>query len=149
MIRILVMCSGNSIRSQIAEGYFSHFGKGIIEVKSAGIHATYVHPLAIQVMQEKLIDISQHISTDFRDIVEQEFDYVITLSEGAMKHCKAFPSRFGNAHWDVIDPTSENGSIKDIMKSFRKVRDSIEERVLEFITKNEIKIDKRNSASIR
>ncbi|MFC1477569.1 arsenate reductase ArsC [candidate division KSB1 bacterium] len=136
--KILVVCSSNSIRSQIAEGFFKHFCNNSIEVMSAGIQASYVHPLAIAVMQEKAIDLSQQTSTDIRDLLNIHFDYVITVCENAKKLCPQFSNNTVTEHWDIRDPSAVSGDNEAIMRSFREVRDDIEKRVLTFLYQNNL-----------
>ncbi|MFC1556887.1 arsenate reductase ArsC [candidate division KSB1 bacterium] len=137
LIKILVVCTGNSIRSQIAEGFFRYYCDDSFDVQSCGIQSTYVHPLAIATMKEKSIDLSQSLSTDIRDYLDQHFDYIITLSDIAKKLIQDLNQNSSRLeHWDVPDPTSFNGDADTITEKFREIRDIIEKKVIQFLKKN-------------
>ncbi len=128
-IRILVLCTGNSCRSQIAEGLFRHSGGDQIDVYSAGLEPKGVNPRAIQVMREIGIDISKHRSKHLSQYLGQSFDYVITVCDNAAANCPVFPGEGSKLHWPFADPAEATGSEDQIMNSFRKVRDEIALRV--------------------
>ena len=134
--KILVVCTGNSIRSQIAEGFFRYYCDDSCDVQSCGIQGTYVHPLAIATMKEKSIDLSQSLSTDIRDYLDQRFDYLITLSDIAKKLVQNLNQNSSRLeHWDVHDPTSFNGDADTLTEKFREIRDIIEKNVIQFLKK--------------
>ncbi|MFC1555581.1 arsenate reductase ArsC [candidate division KSB1 bacterium] len=136
---ILVLCTSNSIRSQIAEAFFRKYGSDKINVLSGGIMPSYVHPLAIAMMNELSIDISQQTSKDLREFLDCHFDYVITLSETVKEHCPKFPNNTIYLHWDIPDPTAFRGGDKDMLNTFREVRSTIEENVQNFLNDNGLK----------
>lgn len=133
MKRILVLCTGNSCRSQIAEGYLKHFSKGKAEVYSAGIETHGVNPKAIAVMKEDEIDISKHTSNNIVEYHDIDFDYVITVCDNAKEQCPVFPSSAKQFHYNFPDPAKANGSEEEIMQQFRNVRDEIKEYSEEFV----------------
>lgn len=126
-MRILVLCTGNSCRSQIAEGYLKKFLKGRAEVFSAGIETHGVNPRAIKIMAEDGIDISGQTSNNVAEYSGISFDYVITVCENAKENCPVFPSSAIRFHHDFPDPAKTKGTEKEIMESFRNVRDEIRE----------------------
>jgi len=135
MNRVLFLCTTNSCRSQIAEGILKIMGKDDFEVHSAGVKATSVHPLAIQVMREEGIDISNQKSNVVSEFMGQEFDYVVTLcGVNAKSACPVFVGKAKNRlHWDFSDPAEAEGSQDEKLEVFRKVRDQIRTRTEEFI----------------
>lgn len=133
MKKVLVLCTGNSCRSQIAEGYLRHFAAGGAEVYSAGVETHGVNPRAIATMKEDGIDISSHTSNnmeEYRDIV---FDYVITVCDNAKERCPFFPSSAQKLHYNFPDPAKAAGSEVEIMAQFRAVREQIKEYSKNFI----------------
>lgn len=125
--RFLVLCTGNSCRSQIMEGWLRHFGNDFTEVKSAGIETHGVNPRAIKVMQEAGIDISMHTSNNIEEYLEEEFDVVITVCDHANESCPIFPSTAKKIHHNFSDPAKATGSEEEILEEFRKVRDQIKD----------------------
>lgn len=125
MKKMLVLCTGNSCRSQIMEGWLRHFGKGEIDVKSAGIETHGVNPRAIKVMGESGIDISLHTSNNIDEYLDESFDLVITVCDHANETCPVFPSNAQKIHHNFEDPAKATGSEEEILNSFRKVRDQI------------------------
>lgn len=132
-LRVLVLCTGNSCRSQMAEGFFRHYGKGTIEVESAGISPSFVNPNAIRVMQEVGIDISGHTSDPVEEYFGQEWDYVITVCGNAEERCPVFPGKTNRLHWPFDDPAHAVGSEEEVLGMFRRVRDEIGEKVREWV----------------
>lgn len=125
--QVLVLCTGNSCRSQIAEGYFRYFAGDNVDIRSAGIETHGVNPRAIAVMKEDGIDISHHVSShvdEFRDIT---FDYVITVCDHARESCPHLPTVARVFHHNFTDPAKAEGSEEEIGQIFRKVRDEIKE----------------------
>ncbi len=130
--RVLILCTGNSCRSQMAEGFFKKYRKDWV-VKSAGIAPAGLNPLAVKVMYEKGIDISSQESKSVQKFVKQSFDYVITVCENARESCPLFPGRAEYIHWDIEDPSFAGGSHESILKKFREARDKIEKHILDFL----------------
>ena len=134
--RVLVLCTGNSCRSQMAEGFLRHLGGDRFEVFSAGIKPTEVNPLAIKVMAEVGIDISSHRSKSAMEFIRQQFDYVITVCDNAKQTCPVFPGKYKKIHWDLEDPAEASGSEEDRLVVFRKIRDQIQNNISEFLAAN-------------
>ncbi len=134
--RVLVLCTGNSCRSQMAEGFLRHLGGDRFEVFSAGIKPTEVNPLAIKVMAEVSIDISSHRSKSAMEFIRQQFDYVITVCDNAKQTCPVFPGKYKKIHWDLEDPAEASGSEEDRLVVFRKIRDQIQKNISEFLVAN-------------
>lgn len=131
--KVLILCTGNSARSQMAEGLMREMGGDNFEVASAGISPTQVRPEAIEVMKEIGIDISQHFSKDVDRFVADRFDYVITVCNNANEHCPVFPGRAERIHWDFEDPALVEGNEAARLNAFRKARNQIRERLETFI----------------
>jgi arsenate reductase len=125
MKKILVLCTGNSCRSQIAEGYLRQFAGNKAEVYSAGVETHGVNPRAIQVMKEDGIDISHHTSNNVNEYKDIDFDYVITVCDNAKERCPYFPSKAKKFHYNFPDPAKAKGTEVDVMQQFRKVREMI------------------------
>ena len=136
MKKILVLCTGNSCRSQIAEGYLNHFAAGKAVVYSAGVETHGVNPKAIQVMHEDGIDISQHTSNNVNEYRDIDFDFVITVCDNAKERCPYFPSSAKKFHYNFPDPAKSTGTEEKIMQHFREVRDMIKRYSKEFVTDN-------------
>lgn len=127
MLKVLVLCTGNSCRSQMAEGYLRYFGKDNLEVYSAGIETHGVNPRAIQVMREDGIDISKHTSNHVDEYADIKFDWVITVCDNAKENCPYFPGNVKRLHHNFPDPAKATGSEEQILKSFRQTRDLIKD----------------------
>jgi arsenate reductase len=125
MIKILVLCTGNSCRSQIAEGYLRHFAGDKAEVYSAGVETHGVNPRAIAVMAEDGIDISGHTSNHIDEYRDIAFDFVITVCDHAREVCPYFPTDARQFHHNFPDPAKVVGSEAEIMAAFREVREMI------------------------
>lgn len=126
MKRILILCTGNSARSQMAEGWLRHMMGDRAEVASAGLQPSVVHPLAIAVMRERGIDISHHRSKHMNEFLHQAWDTVITVCDQAAEHCPVFPGKAQRIHWSFPDPAAAEGSEEEKLQVFRTVRDAIE-----------------------
>ncbi len=124
-LRVLFLCTGNSCRSQMAEGWARHLKSEQIEAFSAGIEPKGVNPRAIQVMKEVGVDISGQRSKHVRELLDQPFDYVVTLCGGAREACPVFPSNAKLRHVRFEDPAAATGTDEEILSVFRKVRDQI------------------------
>jgi arsenate reductase len=133
MLKIMFLCTGNSCRSQMAEGFAREFGRGLLDVHSAGLLATRVHPRAIMVMNEAGIDISGQYSKEIEEEFLRQMDIVITLCGNAEASCPATPSVLKRLHWPINDPVGTVGSEDEILKAFRTARDEIREKVKDFI----------------
>lgn len=132
MKRILVLCTGNSARSQMGDGLFRHEGGGTYEVESAGTKPSLVRPEAIAAMQEIGIDISGHRSKSVDEFTGQQFDYVVTVCDNARDVCPVFPAGTERVHWSFEDPAAVEGSEEVRLSAFRRIRDQIQERVKVF-----------------
>lgn len=133
MKRILVLCTGNSARSQMGEGLFRHEGHGKYEVVSAGTNPTSVRPEAIFVMKEIGIDISGHRSKSVAEFSGQRFDYIVTVCDSARDRCPVFPGAAERIHWSLEDPAAVEGTEEERLTAFRRIRDQLREQVQTFI----------------
>jgi arsenate reductase (thioredoxin) len=131
--RVLILCTGNSARSQMAEGLLRHDSGDRFEVCSAGTKPGLVRPEAIKVMRELGIDISGHRSKSVDEFSGQEFDYVITVCDNANESCPVFPGRTRRVHWGFEDPAEVKGDEATRVAVFRRVRDEIREKLAGFI----------------
>ena len=132
-IKVMFLCTGNSCRSQMAEGFARALGKGLIDPYSAGIMAAGVHPRAIAVMKELNIDISHQKSTVIDEKLLKTMNVVITLCGNAEEACPRTPPEIKRIHWPINDPVGTWGSDMKIMKEFRRARDEIRKKVDDFI----------------
>ncbi|QNL49813.1 arsenate reductase ArsC [Olivibacter sp. SDN3] len=139
MKKILVLCTGNSCRSQIAEAYLKHFAEGKAEIYSAGVETHGVNPRAIAIMKEVSIDISSHTSNNIDEYAGINFDYVITVCDNARERCPYFPSRAIKLHHNFSDPAKAVGTEAKIMEQFRNVRERIKQYSQEFIGRHIIR----------
>jgi len=134
MKRVLILCTGNSCRSQMAEGLWQTLGEGRWESFSAGSKPSgYVHPMALRAMQERGIDLASARSKSVDEFAGQPFDLVITVCDNAKAACPVFPGAAEQRHWPFDDPADAVGSDEEKMKFFRRVRDEIEERISVFL----------------
>jgi arsenate reductase len=133
MKNILVLCTGNSCRSQIAEGYLRHFAGNTATIYSAGSETHGVNPKAIQVMAEDGIDIGQHTSNNVDEYITIPFDYVITVCDNANEACPFFPGNVERFHHNFPDPAKATGDAEQVMNEFRSVRDLIKIYAEDFI----------------
>ena len=136
MTNILVLCTGNSCRSQLAEGYLRHFAGDKANVYSAGIETHGVNPKAIQVMAEDGIDISKHTSNNVNEYVDIPFDYVITVCDNAKENCPYFPTNAEKFHYNFPDPAKATGTPEEVMNQFRLVREMIKTYAQDFVAKH-------------
>lgn len=127
------ICTGNSCRSQMAEGFAKHYGNGKFEVYSGGIEAHGLNPKAVKVMSEIGIDISNQTSDLINEDILFKSDYVITLCGDARDKCPVLPPSIKNIHWGLDDPAKATGSEEEILNKFREVRDIIEKKVKNLI----------------
>lgn len=133
--RVLFLCTANSCRSQMAEGFLRHLAADRFEAASAGAQATRVNPDAVRVMKEAGVDISTHRSKDVSEFQGQRFTYVIRVCDRAKETCPIFLGAFRYFDWGLDDPAAAQGSDEERLAVFRRVRDEIEEQVREFIAK--------------
>ena len=132
-IRVLILCTGNSARSQMAEGMLRHDGGADFLVESAGIEPGFVRPEAIETMREIGLDISGHRSKSIDEFAPQPFDYVITVCDNAKQNCPAFPAATRRVHWSIEDPAVVSGNQQTRLTAFRAARDDLRERLKAFI----------------
>ena len=130
--RVLVLCTGNSARSQMAEGLLRSSGGNRFDVCSAGTKPGIVRPEAIAVMAELGIDLSGHRSKHVREFEGQNFDYVITVCDDAKESCPVFPGNTRRIHWSFPDPAAVDGNEMERLAAFRRVRDSLAETLRDF-----------------
>lgn len=133
MKNILVLCTGNSCRSQIAEGYLKHFAGDKVNIYSAGIETHGVNPRAIKTMAEDNIDISNHTSNHVDEYANITFDYVITVCDNANEACPFFPGNVKRSHYNFPDPAKARGTEGEVMNAFRQVREQIKAYTREFV----------------
>lgn len=131
--RVLFLCTHNSARSQMAEGFLRSLAGDRFEVASAGTRATRVHPLAIRAMADVGIDLGGHTSKAVDDLVEQPWDHVITVCDAANETCPLFPEECSRLHWSFEDPSRATGSDHERLEVFRRVRDQIRRRITDWI----------------
>ena len=139
MINILVLCTGNSCRSQIAHGYLEYFtNQKKIKIYSAGVETHGVNPKAITIMQEDGIDISHHNSNNIDEYFDIPFDYVITVCDNAKERCPFFPTKAVKLHYNFPDPAKATGTEIEITNEFRLVREMIKQYCKDFIEDNNL-----------
>jgi arsenate reductase len=132
-IRVLILCTGNSARSQMAEGLLRHEGGEEFVVESAGIEPSFVRPEAIEVMREIGIDISNQRSKSVDEFIKQPFDVVITVCDNARQNCPVLPGGARQLHWNLRDPAAVEGDVKTRLEEFREIRDELRNHLREFI----------------
>jgi arsenate reductase (thioredoxin) len=132
---VLFICTANSCRSQMAEGFLRHLGGDHFEAASAGARPTHLNADAVRVMQERGIDISKHHSKDVTEFWKQRVHYVITVCDKAKETCPIFPFALTKLHWSLEDPAAAEGTEAQRLAVFRRIRDEIEGRVLDFVAK--------------
>jgi arsenate reductase len=131
--KVLVLCTGNSARSQMAEGILRWLSKGEMEVHSAGTHPSQVHPFAIAVMKELGVDISGQRSKSVDEFKSEKFDTVITVCDLANESCPIFPGAPERIHFSFEDPAAAEGTDEEKLKTFRRVRDELMQRLRLFL----------------
>ncbi|UAY53147.1 arsenate reductase ArsC [Ferruginibacter albus] len=136
MKKILVLCTGNSCRSQIAEGYLRFFAGDKAAVYSAGVETHGVNPKAIATMKEDGMDISHHTSNNVNEYTNIDFDFVITVCDNAKERCPVLPSNARKFHYNFPDPAKATGTEEEINEQFKKVRGMIKEYCREFVKNN-------------
>jgi arsenate reductase len=131
--RVLILCTGNSARSQMAEGLLRRMAGGQMEVFSAGTQTSVVNPLAVRAMADRGLDISGHRSKHLSEFQAQPFDYVITVCDRAAESCPIFPGPAERLHWDFPDPAAAQGSEAERLATFVQVRDAIEAQLKQWL----------------
>ncbi|MFQ6607872.1 MAG: arsenate reductase ArsC [Fidelibacterota bacterium] len=131
--KVLFICTGNSCRSQMAEGLLRYLAGDLFEVYSAGTHPSHVHPMTIRIMAEWGIDISHHTSDDIDQYLDQGINIVITVCDSAKELCPTFPEKTKQYHWSIPDPFSGWSSEDRFLVNYRNCRNLIRDRVVEFI----------------
>lgn len=134
--RVLVLCTGNSCRSQIAEGYLRYFAGSKAEVYSAGVETHGVNPKAVAIMKEDGIDISHHTSNNIAEYYNIDFDFVITVCDNAKERCPYFPSKAEKLHYNFPDPAKATGTEEEVLEQFRQVRGMIKSYAEQFVSDN-------------
>ena len=139
MKNILILCTGNSCRSQIAQGYLEYFtDSDKVKVYSAGVETHGVNPKAIIVMKEDNIDISKYTSNNIDEYFDVSFDYVITVCDNAKERCPFFPTQAKKFHHNFPDPAKAVGTDAEILQKFRKVREQIKAYCKQFVEDNKV-----------
>ncbi|WP_318343479.1 arsenate reductase ArsC [Flagellimonas baculiformis] len=134
MKNVLVLCTGNSCRSQMAHGYLNHFQDNLAKIYSAGIETHGLNPGAVAIMKEDGIDISHHTSNHVDEYQGIEWDYIITVCDHAKEHCPYIPSKNARRiHQNFLDPSKIKGSEEDIHNAFTQARNSIKEFCHDFV----------------
>lgn len=135
--RVLFLCTGNSCRSQMAEGWLRHLGGGRYEVLSAGTRPQGLNPLAVRVMAEAGVDISGHTSDPVERYLDRDLDLVVTVCGGARESCPVFAGRVAERrHWPFDDPAAARGTQEQVLAVFRRVRDEIRRKVEELLAQD-------------
>ena len=133
MKNILVLCTGNACRSQIAHGYLEQYAGGRASIYSAGVETHGVNPRAVTIMKEDGVDISQNTSNNVLEYTDVPFDFVITVCDNAKERCPYFPTKAEKFHQNFPDPAKAKGTEEEIMEEFRNVRTLIKEYSKAFI----------------
>lgn len=133
METVLILCTGNSARSQMAEGFLRALAGDRFVVHSAGSKPSVVNPLALQVMAEREIDLRPHRSKHWEEFRNQPIDYVITVCDAAAESCPIFPGKAVRLHWSFPDPASVEGTEDVRLNAFRTIRDAIQDRLHEWL----------------
>ncbi|HAH46770.1 arsenate reductase ArsC [Gimesia sp.] len=134
MKHVLVLCTGNSCRSQMAEELWETLGAGEWQAESAGSKPSgYVHPLAIEAMRELDIDLSENTSKHLDQFTDQQFDLVVTVCDNAKESCPVFTGATQTLHWPFDDPADATGTDEEKMKMFRRVRDEIKTKIQNYL----------------
>ncbi|AOM78930.1 arsenate reductase ArsC [Pedobacter steynii] len=136
MKKVLVLCTGNSCRSQIAEGYLKHFAGDKAVIYSAGIETHGVNPRAIETMKADGIDLSGHTSNNIEEYLDIDFDFVITVCDNAKESCPYFPTKAVKFHYNFPDPAKAQGTEEEIKSQFAEVREMIKSYTQNFVNEN-------------
>jgi arsenate reductase len=133
MKKVLVLCTGNSCRSQIAHGYLQQFAGNKAQVYSAGVEVHGVNPKAVKIMADDGVDISSHTSNNVDEYMDIPFDYIITVCDNAKENCPYFPSKAQRFHQNFPDPAKATGTEQEVMEEFKRVRDVIKVYAADFV----------------
>lgn len=133
---ILFLCTGNSCRSQMAEGWAKRYGRPLFEIQSAGIETHGKNPSAIAVMKDAGVDISNQESTKVTDTMLESADLIVTVCGHADEHCPVLPVGTNKEHWPLDDPAKAQGTEEEIMNQFRASRDDIKRRVKDLLARH-------------
>ncbi|REJ85060.1 MAG: arsenate reductase ArsC [Bacteroidetes bacterium] len=136
MKNILVLCTGNSCRSQMAEAYLRLFAGNKAQIKSAGVEVHGLNPRAVKIMAEDSIDISSHSSNNVSEYLREEFDWIITVCDHAKESCPYFPGKALRIHKNFYDPAKATGTEEEVMSEFRKTRNEIKNWCRDFVQNN-------------
>ena len=128
-LRVLILCTANSARSQMAEGLLRHLSGGRVNVRSAGVKPSSVNPLAIRAMDQIGVDIRHQRSQHVNDFLQQPFDTVITVCDRAAETCPQFPGHVQRLHWSLPDPAAGQGDEMQRLAAFARVRDELQRRL--------------------
>lgn len=131
--RVLFLCTHNSARSQMAEGFLRAMAGDRFEAQSAGTEKTSVNPLAIRVMAERGIDLGGHASKVYDGLMQERWDYLVTVCDDANERCPFVPGSVKRLHWSFEDPSRARGTEEERLRVFRRVRDQIEQRLAEWL----------------
>ena len=131
--RVLFLCTHNSARSQMAEGFLRAMAGDRFEAQSAGTEKTSVNPLAIRVMAERGIDLGGHTSKVYDGLMQERWDYLVTVCDDANERCPFVPGSVKRLHWSFEDPSRARGTEEERLSVFRRVRDQIEQRLAEWL----------------
>jgi arsenate reductase (thioredoxin) len=138
-MNVLILCTGNSCRSQIAHGYFEHFTDGRkVKIYSAGVETHGLNPRAVLTMREDGIDIASNTSNNVNEYVGVDFAHVLTVCDNAKERCPYFPSKAQMHHHDFPDPAKALGTEEEVMQQFREVREQIKSYVIDFVKTNQL-----------
>ena len=135
-MNILVLCTGNSCRSQMAEGYLKEFAKDAATIYSAGVETHGVNPRAIAIMKEDGIDIANHTSNNLDEYLDIKFDYILTVCDNAKERCPIFPGKAERLHYNFFDPSKVEGAEEEIHAAFTKTRNEIKAYCKAFVEKS-------------
>jgi len=134
MKKVLILCTGNSCRSQMAEALWESIGSGEWKAESAGSQPSgYVHPLAIVAMNELSVDISHHQSKSLEHFTGDDFDLVVTVCDNAQESCPVFSGAKQTLHWPFDDPADAEGTDEEKLPTFRRVRDEIKQKITDYL----------------
>jgi arsenate reductase (thioredoxin) len=137
--RVLILCTGNSARSQMAEGFMKKYMGDEFDVVSAGLEPKPINPYAIQVMHELDIDISQQYSKDVKQYLKEHFAYLITVCSNAEDRCPIFPNVIYRLFWPLEDPAAFEGSDAAKLAKFREIRDQLDVRIRTWMLEYKLK----------
>lgn len=145
-LQVIIVCTGNACRSQMAEALWRHEAGDRYEVFSAGTHPSGVHPLARQVIEELGIDMSGQFSKSIFAMAERPFDLVITVCDDAKEVCPVFPQAARQLHWPVEDPVMSLGPVEERLPLFRQARDLIQQKIRQFLAEESAMLDDTRSS---